>query len=160
MYWETHLVNLGYTQKKGVLQMSFYKRVIFSLTLFVAFKKQAILAPPPFFDRALMLKLTLLLVGLQKSWFTTVKRPKYAWFGHVGRHKNLLNSVLQGYVEGRRRQVKLVGVRDEVNNPPSDRPPNRSTRQFLWRALQLLSQQVSPTLHTPAPVGPLIRKSW
>lgn len=159
MYWETHLVNLGYTQKKGVLRISFYKRVIFSLTLFVAFKKQAILAPPPFFDSP-DVKTDPSPGGSTETWFTTVKRPKYAWFGHVGRHKNLLNLVLQGYVEGRRRQVKLVGVRDEVNNPPSDRPPNRSTRHFLWRALQLLSQQLSPTLHTPAPVGPLIRKSW
>ena len=44
------------------------------------------------------------LEGTQKPLLATVKRQKLAWFGHVTRHDNLSQTILQGTLEvGRRR---------------------------------------------------------
>ena len=42
------------------------------------------------------------LVGPQKP-LATVKRQKFAWFGHVTRHESFSKTILQGTLEGGRR---------------------------------------------------------
>ena len=44
------------------------------------------------------------LVGQQEPLLATVKRRKMAWFGHIIRHNTLSKTILQGTVEGSRRQ--------------------------------------------------------
>ena len=43
-------------------------------------------------------------VGPQEPLLATVKRRKLAWFGHVNRHESLSKTILQGTVEGERRE--------------------------------------------------------
>ena len=43
-------------------------------------------------------------VGRQEPLLATVKRRKMAWFGHTIRHNTLSKTILQGTVEGSRRQ--------------------------------------------------------
>ena len=43
-------------------------------------------------------------VGTQEPLLTTVKQRKLAWYGHTVRHNNLSKIILQGTVEGSRRQ--------------------------------------------------------
>ena len=83
-------------------------------------------------------------VGPQELLLATVKRRKFAWFGHVTSQDSLSKTILQGTLEGGRRHVRQrkcwIEHIKEWTSPPM---PELFTRAFCRKDLKMISAESS-----------------
>jgi hypothetical protein len=90
-----------------------------------------------------------LAINTMEHLLTVVKHCKFAWFGHVNRHDSLLKTILQGTVQGMRRQGgQRKNWSDNIKQWTKCSIPKLiriAERSEQWRALC----EISPSILTP-----------